>query len=574
MSERFQTATAPTRPEFEIKVAQSALEAEVMGDVLEVDVDERVNCHAVAQIMLRNWDQGERHPLYSDAELFALGADLTISAGYLGELDEVFDGVITAITAHFPANSTAVAIIEARSRSALMVNSKRGRVFEEQTLEDRFQQIAQDYGLDADVGASDTVESHFDYETDWDRILATAERFGWVAYVRNKELILGDPSKPAEPVELVYGTNLLELRLNEDLRHRSDPVNAIMWDHKELAVIESEADSTAAGVSTGDRPDLSSVLADSGLPLRSGFTTSPQQGTQAEADARSAGAARTEQLRYQTGVGVAVGLPPLRINQWLKIGGTGSRTDGEHYVTRVRHRIGRNGYTTEFTLGHPAILAPRANTTTTDHPQVLIGTVTDIEDPQNIGRVKVTFKWADPALNAVWARLATLDAGPEYGTTFIPNPGTEVVVAFAGDDPIVLGQIWSGANPPPVAMADGNPTRAITSPGGHQLTLVDGDEAKVSVTTAGGHELLLDDAAGSITVTETSGNSIAVDSSGITLTAASGDIVLAASAGKVKIDAVGIEGNATGPSKIASSATLDISASATLGLKGSLVNIN
>ena len=85
---------------------------------------------------------------------------------------------------------------------------------------------------------------------------------------------------------------------------------------------------------------------------------------------------------------------------------------------------------------------------------VVVGIVKDIKDPENLGRVKVDFPWLGEEADAVsgssdedrahsfWARIATLMAGAERGTFFIPEVGDEVLVAFEHGDmdrPIILG---------------------------------------------------------------------------------------------------------------------------------------
>ena len=58
--------------------------------------------------------------------------------------------------------------------------------------------------------------------------------------------------------------------------------------------------------------------------------------------------------------------------------------------------------------------------------------VTDLKDPAGRGRVKVKLPWAPDSSGAyeVWARIATLMAGNNRGSWFIPDRDDEVLVAF------------------------------------------------------------------------------------------------------------------------------------------------
>src|SRR5687767_10593497 len=77
--------------------------------------------------------------------------------------------------------------------------------------------------------------------------------------------------------------------------------------------------------------------------------------------------------------------------------------------------------------------------------------VTDTNDPESRGRLKVRFSQPDGEEEA-WAEVATLTTGDGYGTWFRPEPEDEVLVAFERGDsrlPYVLGVLWSAGDRPP-----------------------------------------------------------------------------------------------------------------------------
>ena len=61
---------------------------------------------------------------------------------------------------------------------------------------------------------------------------------------------------------------------------------------------------------------------------------------------------------------------------------------------------------------------------------VVIGIVTNNNDPEGMGRVKVNFPWRDIKDESFWARLATFMSGNERGSYFLPEVGDEVLVSF------------------------------------------------------------------------------------------------------------------------------------------------
>jgi uncharacterized protein involved in type VI secretion and phage assembly len=179
-----------------------------------------------------------------------------------------------------------------------------------------------------------------------------------------------------------------------------------------------------------------------------------------------------------------------------------------------------------------------------------VGLVNDIRDPDGLGRVKVTLPWvSDPAGGSfeVWARIATLMAGKNRGTWFIPDVDDEVLVAFGHGDPrqpYVLGALWNGVDTPPASMdgAGRNTKKVIRSRNGVKVTLDDEDgREQFVVETPGGQKLTLKDGPGAIEAVDSNGNSVKLEPSGITIIASANVTIQAAqvkvSAAMVSVDA-------------------------------------
>ena len=154
--------------------------------------------------------------------------------------------------------------------------------------------------------------------------------------------------------------------------------------------------------------------------------------------------------------------------------------------------------------------------------------VTDISDPDGQGRVKVSLPWSpDDTGYEAWARLATMMAGSNRGTWFIPDTNDEVLVGFEGGDPrrpYVLGGLWNGSDSPPESMdgAGKNDKKVICSRNGVKVTLDDTDgQEQLQLETPGGQKVTLKDGPGTITVEDSNGNSVKLESSGVTVNAAS-----------------------------------------------------
>jgi uncharacterized protein involved in type VI secretion and phage assembly len=125
------------------------------------------------------------------------------------------------------------------------------------------------------------------------------------------------------------------------------------------------------------------------------------------------------------------------------------------------------------------------------------GVVTDNDDPSDLARIKARIPAVLGAAESGWCMPCVPYAGPQVGVAFLPETGSGVWIAFEGGDvsyPIWVGGYWRAGELPADVAAN----------------------VKVIVTTSP-LELKLDDGAHAITVTDSSGDTVTLDSSGITL---------------------------------------------------------
>jgi phage baseplate assembly protein gpV len=112
---------------------------------------------------------------------------------------------------------------------------------------------------------------------------------------------------------------------------------------------------------------------------------------------------------------------------------------------------------------------------------VVSATVIDNVDCTGEARVQLLLPWLPGFMP--WARVATPMAGLARGTFFIPQIGDEVLVAFnQGDvrEPFIIGSLWNTTDrPPALAPTDAVTKRVIRTPLGQEVSF---DEALQSVT--------------------------------------------------------------------------------------------
>jgi uncharacterized protein involved in type VI secretion and phage assembly len=193
---------------------------------------------------------------------------------------------------------------------------------------------------------------------------------------------------------------------------------------------------------------------------------------------------------------------------------------------------------------------------------VVVGVVTNNQDPDKLGRVKVKLPWLSDADESDWARIAAPMAGKDRGTYFLPEVDDEVLVAFEHGDArfaYVVGALWNGKDAPPAKNEDGkNNLRVIKSRSGHTIKLNDeqGKETIEIIGKGAKESIVIDTAKNTITITTDK------------------DITLSASKGAIKLDAQRIEIKSSSAMKIESGAGMDVKASTTMNIKGAKVNIN
>jgi uncharacterized protein involved in type VI secretion and phage assembly len=198
--------------------------------------------------------------------------------------------------------------------------------------------------------------------------------------------------------------------------------------------------------------------------------------------------------------------------------GLGTRFNGSYYVTSATHVYGRDGYETHFSISgrRPQTLAFLLGSEQYDDQSrgrmrgVVTGVVTNVNDPDNLGRIKVKYDWLGANIESDWMRAAVPMAGPEMGFYYLPEVNDEVLVAFEHGDvhhPYILGALWNNRDKPPkptsqVVKGGKVVERIIKSRSGHLVILddTDGKEQMIIRDKTGKNEIVIDSVKNSMTI--------------------------------------------------------------------------
>ncbi len=146
--------------------------------------------------------------------------------------------------------------------------------------------------------------------------------------------------------------------------------------------------------------------------------------------------------------------------------------------------------------------------------------VTDLVDPEDLGRIQVKLPWLgdDGEEVRAWATLLTPYADADQGLQILPEADSQVVVGFEAGDPrrpYIVGACWNGRESLPETPEAANDIRVLKTRSGSRLEFDDtGGAEKVTVDTASGHQVVLDNASQSVTIQHAGGSVITFNAGG------------------------------------------------------------
>ncbi len=304
-----------------------------------------------------------------------------------------------------------------------------------------------------------------DRQSDLDLLTTVAERSGlyWVLRPEGLQLITLAGTGVALPLD--WGTSLLEARVevNRNLSVRS--VHTAGWNPQRMESHGGTA--TTAPIGREVRADVRPYPEGNGE--RTLVNQTVQGDHQAEAIAQAAlNCSRAQEITLW---GVAEGNPELRPGTRIVVRNLAPQLVGQYVLTSVTHLINpRQGYLTELSTAPPAPRFQPQPTSTT------LGLVTQVNDPDGLGRVQVSL----PAYRDVetgWMAILTPGAGAGKGLVSLPDVGDQVLVLCPQGDPaqgIVLGSVYGVNTAPDWGIEAGRVKRHTwLTPGGQRVQLDD-----------------------------------------------------------------------------------------------------
>lgn len=525
---------------------------------------------------------GEKFEASNDA-LFVPGAEVEIQAGYQSANELLFKGIIIKHSIKVRSNGSSVMMLECRDKAIKMTIGRKNKYFTDVKDSAAIEEIVGTYsGLSIDAEATEVTQKQLvQYDsTDWDFMLSRADVNERLCIVDNGKINIKKPDLSQSPVlSLVYGGSILELDLEVDARYQYSQVASFAWGSDDQAVTEQQVNdpniSVAGNISASD---LADVAAPSAFELKHGGDL-PQE----ELEAWGTSLWSKHQLAKVRGKVHFKGTHEVKTGSILELQGVGQRFTGKLFVSGVQHQIASGDWQTVAQLGmNPDWFADLYDISPKQASGLLpavnglqVGVVTQLEsDPDGRNRIKVYLPVIHKGEEGIWTRVATLDAGKDRGSFFLPEIGDEVIVGFINDDPrnaVMLGMVNSSAKPAPLKAADDNNIKGFVTRSAIKM-LFDDDKKSYTLETPGGKKLILDDDANEISIEDNNGNKLVMDSNGIKIES-KGKIELKATQ-DFKVEGLNVETKANVAYKAEGSASAQVSSNGSTVIKGAIVQIN
>ncbi|MDH7448222.1 type VI secretion system Vgr family protein [Aquimarina sp. 2201CG14-23] len=192
--------------------------------------------------------------------------------------------------------------------------------------------------------------------------------------------------------------------------------------------------------------------------------------------------------------------PSIMVGSVITIDGDVSSSYGNYRITKVTHNCGESGrYENTFeAVTADTEIYPKTSIKAFPKSKSQTAVVVDNVDPEGMGRVKIQYAWQkETGETSPWIRQASLAGGPGQGMYFVPEKGDEVIVGHEGgnaESPIVQGSVTNASSVPESFKSGNNHLKAIKTRSGNQVTLNDAD--------------------GSVTIADPSGNTIVMGGNG------------------------------------------------------------
>ena len=552
--------------------------------VFQISVTKSVNRIDTAEIVLLDGSVTTEDFEISNSKSFAIGNSIEIKAGYEGGFLTIFKGAILKHAVKMDDDSSYL-IITAKHVAYKMAILRKNAVYKEKSDHDILDEIFRDYGIKLTMEDTPVVhESVVQYNAmDWDFINMRADANAMLVITGDDEIVIKKPDLSGDAkLEINSGTAIFNFEAEMDGRLAFGNYEASSWNFTNQKLDVVSANTHKFDTPQGDirASSIASRLGNEKFSLNIHSAITEESCTQEMLHA----VAMRNNLSRITGKVSFPGKANIQPGDIIHFSGVGNHFNGKSIASIIKHAITSDNWQTTLHFGVDYTLfgkqfddinTPPASSVFPAINGLQAAKVIQLEgDPLGEDRILIHLPNFTSGEVDFWARVATLDAGKERGSFFMPEIGDEVIVGFIDDNPnnaIVLGMLHSSSLPSPVKIEDTNNIKGFYSREKIKLEFNDEDKA-VLVETPAGNIVKLNDKDKAIVLEDEHGNKISLDKNGITIKS-SKTLALKAS-NNIEIEGKNITIKASMGLKAEGNTSAEVSSSGNTVLKGSIVQIN
>jgi type VI secretion system secreted protein VgrG len=436
--------------------------------------------------MLEKEDESFFHQSHKDV----CGKFITISFEPVltkGSFDFSFKGIITEIFLSNQGDMANVFIIRGHSPGVLLEDCKLRRTFLNKNVQQIFDDVLSPYAGNVikkqlNPRSSKAIKYSVQYdETNYEFLSRTASEYNEWFYYNGKEFLLGEPTAAKEIDFVIDGKQTFDMSItlmpakfsisaydytkNQSYNGKSvsQQVDGLSQ-YGKFALDESESVFSQESLLVSEKPVYSQNELDELIKFkRSGIASN---------------------LIVFHGHGES---PDISISSVINVSGSkpqkGGRSSAESFgkyrITEIDHQVdGSGNYSNTFKAVPETVKIPPTNSFVR-HPvgQTELAKVSDNNDPDKLGRIKVIFNWAGDDNISDWIRVGTFYAGggDVKGMQFIPEKEAQVVISYElnrPENPFVITSLYpkkDGIR----ALKGSNDEKLIYTKAGNTLELID-----------------------------------------------------------------------------------------------------
>lgn len=499
------SATTSLTDDLNILLNGSMLSAIFMNNLQQLEIEQSPGVPSMCKIMFYD----EKLEIVDDTAI-DIGKEIEIKFKIRNQASYVsaFKGEIIALQPEYTEGLHVTLTIIAFDKLHRLNRARKTRTFVKMTDSAIISRIVQDNGLTADVTSTTFQHEHLmqDNVNDLAYIQMLARRNGHEIQFKDGKVAVKTPVSGSPVVTMKVGVDLQYFRPHLSNANQVTEFLVKGWDVQGKRAVVGRATAPDSQPAVGyARTGVQSTQA--AFSAAQWVETSSTAVNQSFADTVAKARLNEINAGFLQGEGRTFGNPAIVPGAIIRLEKLGQRFSGNYKVTVARHTFSSGGvYETEFTVeGLTPSMASSLAAPQQDPPRLWYGVVpavvTNVNDPDNLGRVKVKYPWLSDSVESNWARVISVGAGDNRGLMIMPEVQDEVIVTFENgqfDVPYVVGGVWNGRDAAPMSAStfqnNGSVVvRQLKTRTGHELTFTEkSDSSMVEILESKGLKITLD----------------------------------------------------------------------------------